>query len=161
MGHLAVSTHQRKLEIYTDGAARGNPGPSASGYAIFENGKIIKKDAFYNGRVTNNIAEYKAIIEALEWCLKNVGDAHETKITLNSDSELAIRQLNREYKTKSTQLKALYRRASELAAALGNVIFVNLRREDKHISAVDKALNILLDKHAIGNAHHVASKPST
>ncbi len=154
------SSGRRKLVIFTDGAARGNPGPSASGYMVFENGKLVKKYAFYNGSATNNTAEYNAIIAALEWCVENVSDTHSTWITLNSDSELVVRQMKGEYKTKSDLLKALHNKADELAGALGNVEFANLRRSNKYISAVDKSLNALLDNYESDN-QRAAGKPST
>src|SRR5271157_72718 len=143
--HISSQEH-RNLVIFTDGAARGNPGPSASGYMVFEDGKLIKKEAFYNGTATNNTAEYKAIIAALEWCIDNATDAQNTSITLNSDSELAVRQLTGDYKTKSSSLKALNRKAKELANKIGSVEFANLRRGNKYISTVDKSLNELLDE---------------
>ncbi len=156
-----ISTNsRRKIVIYTDGAARGNPGPSASGYMVFEDGKLIKKDAFYNGSTTNNTAEYKAIIAALEWCVKNISNVRDAWITLNSDSELVIKQMNGTYKTKSALMKALHRKAEALADSLRNVEFANLRRSDKHISAVDKSLNELLDEYE-SNQHSGAKKPST
>jgi ribonuclease HI len=161
MESSAISAHgRRKLVIFTDGAARGNPGPSASGYQVFENGKLIKKEAFYNGIATNNTAEYKAIVAALEWCVGNVSGARDTQITLNSDSELAVRQLNGDYKIKSPLLKTLHRKAKELASALKNVEFANLRRSNRYISAVDRSLNALLDNYA-GGQQRIFKKPST
>jgi ribonuclease HI len=161
MESFALSAYgRRKLVIFTDGAARGNPGPSASGYMVFEDGKVVKKEAFYNGSATNNTAEYKAVIAALEWCVGHVGDVQGTQITLNSDSELVVRQLNGLYKTKSAPMKALYRKVKELERELGNVEFANVRRSNKHISAVDGSLNDLLDSYESGQ-QRIAGKPST
>ena len=62
-----------RYTIYTDGAARGNPGESASGFSIFDaSGKEVASSSFYNGIKTNNFAEYTAIIRALEWCEANL-----------------------------------------------------------------------------------------
>lgn len=137
---------RRKLVAFTDGAARGNPGPSASGYAIFEGERRVKEDAFYNGKATNNIAEYKAVVAALEWCVENT-DHGSVSVSLNSDSELVVRQLRGAYKVKSEPLRPLHRKAMLLSNALGGVEFANLRRSNRHISAVDKALNALLDSY--------------
>jgi ribonuclease HI len=150
MEMLAAPAYEhRKLVIFTDGAARGNPGPSASGYLVFEKGRLIRKEEFYNGIATNNTAEYKAIIAALEWCAK-AEDTHKIRITLNSDSEVAVKQLNGSYKTKSASLKALNRKAKSLAESFDSVEFANVRRSNRYISAVDKALNSLLDDRESG-----------
>ena len=68
---------KREFVIFTDGAARGNPGPSASGYMIFENGKKVAEEFVFNGSKTNNYAEYNAIIMALERCKEMLKDAEE------------------------------------------------------------------------------------
>ena len=136
---------KREFVIFTDGAARGNPGPSASGYMIFENGNKIAEEFVFNGSKTNNYAEYKAIIMALERCKTMLKKADECSARLFSDSELVVKQLNGEYKLKSPDLSPLNRKVVELAAGLGRVEFENVRRENRHISEVDKNLNILLD----------------
>ncbi len=137
---------RRRLVIFTDGAARGNPGPSASGFVAFENGKVVRREEAYNGEATNNLAEYRAIAAALEWCAKFLKDPKSAHVSLNSDSELVVRQLNGEYKTKSAQMKAMNRKVSRLAGAFGMVVFENVRRSNRYASEVDKALNRLLDE---------------
>ena len=136
---------KREFVIFTDGAARGNPGPSASGYMIFENGKKVAEEFVFNESKTNNYAEYKAIIMALERCKTMLKKVDECAAKLFSDSELVVKQLNGEYKLKSPDLRPLNRKVVELAAGLGKVEFENVRRENRHISEVDKNLNILLD----------------
>ena len=136
---------KREFVIFTDGAARGNPGPSASGYMIFENGKKVAEEFVFNGSKTNNYAEYNAIIMALERCKEMLKDAEECSAKLFSDSELVVKQLNGEYKLKSQDLRPLNRKVVGLAAKLGKVEFENVRRENKHISEVDRNLNLLLD----------------
>ncbi len=59
----------RKFVVYTDGASRSNPGHSASGYIVFEDGMEVARNAVYIGKRTNNYAEYIAVINALKWCL--------------------------------------------------------------------------------------------
>ena len=69
-----------KIAIYTDGAARGNPGPSASGYSIYLSGRQIAKGEKFNGNATNNFAEYNAVILTLEWCIENVSNHRESAV---------------------------------------------------------------------------------
>lgn len=136
----------RKITIYTDGAARGNPGESASGYIIYGNGKeIFKKHEEYNGMKTNNYAEYNAIILALDWCLKNMGDPEELDITLYSDSQLVVKQLNGVYKVKSLDLLELNDRAKMMIRNFGAFKVINVPRENPGIVIVDAALNHFLD----------------
>lgn len=137
----------RKLIIYTDGAARGNPGPSASGYRICdEHGRQVKGIVAYNGMRTNNFAEYNAVILALEWCLKNVADYKGLDVLLYSDSELVVRQLNGHYKVKAEELKPLNEKAKKLSREFKSAVFKNLPREHSGIRKVDHALNVLLDR---------------
>lgn len=134
------------ITVYTDGASRGNPGPSASGYAIVVDGKIIAESSEANRKTTNNVAEYTAMIKALEWCSKNIDNNNTAKLTVVSDSELVVRQMNREYKVKSADLKPLMRRLLELVRLFGSVRFEHRPRTDPMISGVDGKLNELLDK---------------
>ena len=133
-----------RISIYTDGAARGNPGPSASGYAIYKGRQALHGHSEYNGRATNNYAEYRAIILALEWCASNL-QGQEPEMELYSDSELVIRQINGSYKIKSTSLKPLNEKVRSLVKKLKGIKFYNVSREDRRISKVDKSLNLLLD----------------
>ena len=88
------------IKIYTDGAARGNPGLAAVGYIIFRGDKLIKKNVKYIGKSTNNIAEYRAVINALRIAPKN------KEITLYSDSKLIVNQITGKFKVKKEhQLK--------------------------------------------------------
>ncbi|MEM3178086.1 MAG: ribonuclease HI family protein [Candidatus Micrarchaeaceae archaeon] len=130
--------------IYTDGASRGNPGPSASGYLILDkNSQKLSSMEIFNGVKTNNFAEYTAIIKALDWTAKNLGV--KNSVELYSDSELVIKQLNGQYKVKSQELRKLNNEAMKLAALFEECKFINVRRENRYISAVDKAINRLLD----------------
>ena len=133
-----------ELRAYTDGAARGNPGPSASGYLIYEGRKILQQRSVYNGIATNNYAEYGAVILALKWCISNF-EPKKVSLSLYSDSELVVKQLNGAYKVKSKPLKKLNDEAKILIKKFEKVRLINVRREDKNISLVDRALNSLLD----------------
>lgn len=140
---------QDKITIYTDGAARGNPGPSASGYMIYRNKRVIGKQFVYNGEATNNYAEYMAIILALEWCADNMKDMQQASMRLYSDSELVIRQINGNYKVKSKKLMDMNRAVKSLAPKFKELIFDCVSRENSGISMVDRQLNVLLDRIAI------------
>lgn len=132
--------------IYTDGAARGNPGPSASGYRIVSDGKLVHSDYAYNGERTNNYAEYHAIIMALEWCLNGLDDPATRTIRLVSDSEVVIKQLRGSYKVRAAALKSLNARARSFMREFKEIRLENRPREDKNISSVDRELNLLLDR---------------
>ncbi len=134
------------VKIYTDGAARGNPGESASGFAAFVGGKLVAFKVKYNGNATNNFAEYTAIIEALKWC-SSANLCNSCSIKLYSDSELAVKQLNKEYKIRSSSMLLLNEKVLALAKNFHDVKFNNVPRSNKGISMVDKALNDYLDRH--------------
>jgi ribonuclease HI len=134
----------RKLTVYTDGAARGNPGPSASGFMAYEGKELLHKHSEYNGKATNNFAEYTAVLLAMKWC-SNINNAKELSIDLYSDNELVVRQLNQEYKVKSKDLMPLNAQISKLISNFKIVILKNVPRENIYISAVDRSLNELLD----------------
>ncbi len=134
-----------EIIIYTDGASRGNPGKSASGFAVYEGEKLIKEDVLYNNIATNNYAEYKAVIGALTWCKNNLKNIKEINCTVYSDSQLVVNQLNRAYKVKSERILELYKKVNEIAKDFKGIKFVNVRRSDPKIERVDKNINLFLD----------------
>lgn len=112
------------LTIYTDGASLGNPGPMGIGIVIYRGDTRVEELSEYLGNGTNNIAEYTAIIKALE-------SAHrmgETEVHLKSDSQLVIRQVNNEYKVKDPKLQPLKRKIDRLCEGL-EVFFEHIPRE--------------------------------
>ena len=132
------------LYVYTDGASRGNPGESASGYLILDyRDKQLAKRVFYNGVCTNNVAEYKAIIAALKKAVAMANEGEE--LVLRSDSELVVNQLSGNYRVKDAKLRVLNTEAKRLLKKFGKRELLAVRRENRHISAVDKALNAFLD----------------
>ena len=135
------------LYLYTDGASRGNPGESASGYLILDyRDRVLAKRVFYNGVCTNNVAEYKAIIAALK---RAAGMANESEeIILHSDSELVVNQLGGHYKVKDAKLRVLNAQARSLLKKFNSYELLSVRRENRHVSAVDKELNRFLDRKA-------------
>src|SRR5881398_493972 len=99
------------VTIYTDGAARGNPGPAAFAYVIRRtDGGILEEHSQCMGETTNNVAEYTALVRALERALA----LGAKKVLLHSDSELMVKQMRGEYKVKNEGLRDLYEQASEL-----------------------------------------------
>jgi len=138
-----------KYILYTDGGARGNPGPAAAGVVVYDAKlKEIDKFAHYLGVATNNQAEYQALILGLGRIQKIVGDTHkvaETSVEVFMDSELIVKQLSGEYRVKNKDLKSLVAKAEELIAGFASVKFRHILR-DKNTLA-DKLLNRELDRH--------------
>src|SRR5262249_51058327 len=99
-----------EMTIHTDGAARGNPGPAAFAYVIQRDGQQTIKEAGLLGETTNNVAEYTALIRALEHAKKLEGK----RLQIRSDSELLVKQMNGHYRVKNAQLFDLYQEAKEL-----------------------------------------------
>ena len=120
------------LEIYIDGASKGNPGHSGVGIVIYRDGQILKRISSYIGKATNNIAEYTALIYALEEAL--LLKANSLKI--NTDSQLLARQINGSYKVKHPGLIGLYQRAVHLLSGFEKVLIKHIPREEN--SCADK-----------------------
>jgi len=129
-----------KLTIYTDGGARGNPGPAAIGAVLMdEQSKVIAQISKCIGEATNNQAEYRAVIAALQ-------KAKELKIgelDFFLDSELVVKQLKREYKVKNVDLAPLFLQVNNLVIGFKKVTFQYIRRE-QNVEA-DRLVNLALD----------------
>ena len=105
----------KRLIIFTDGASKGNPGPAAIGAIIKdEQGKVITVISQSLGRATNNHAEYRAIIAALEKAIR----LGANRVEMHSDSELVVRQINGQYRVKEASLKPLYQKVKQLQSKL-------------------------------------------
>lgn len=131
-----------KLVIFTDGGARGNPGPAAIGVVFYdENGREVGSHHECIGVATNNVAEYRAVIYAL----KMAGDKFKpNQIELNLDSELVCRQLNGQYKVKDLNLKELFYQVRDFVMESGGrVSFKHVRREQNKYA--DELVNRALD----------------
>lgn len=113
-----------KLIVYTDGASSGNPGPMGIGVVIYRDEFRVEELSEYIGVGTNNIAEYTAVIKALE-AAHQMG-AHEVHV--KTDSQLVVRQLTGEYKVKDPKLKPLKRKIDSLCKSL-DVHFEHVPRE--------------------------------
>lgn len=133
----------KKIIIYTDGGARGNPGPAAIGAVVDD-----KKYSEAIGNTTNNIAEYKAVIFALKKARHLFGGdaAKEAELEVRSDSELIVNQLNGEYKIKDKELQPLFIEVWNLKQDFKSVIFKIIRREEntEADALVNQALDTLL-----------------
>jgi len=130
----------KKAIIFTDGASRGNPGPAAIGAVIKdERGRVITTISQHIGRSTNNQAEYRAIIAALEEAIK-LGATH---VKLNSDSELVVKQINGRYKVKKLALRPLYQKIVQLVGSLEHFTIAHIPRT-QNVEA-DNLANAALD----------------
>ena len=136
---------ERRIVIYTDGASRGNPGRSASGFSV-RDGERFESHLHYNGTATNNYAEYNAIIMALEWCLRGAGEPKELALAIHSDSTIAVNQIKGSYKVRAEGLIPLQRRVRSLMGNFRSVSLTLVPRENPGIVEVDRSLNRLLDR---------------
>ena len=141
-----------KLFIYTDGGARGNPGPAAIGVVIQETSdKRQETSRRYGeaiGNATNNVAEYKAVIFGLKKAKSLLGGkkAEEAEIEVRADSELIVSQLNGKYKIKEESLKSLFIDVWNLKQDFKSVSFIHIPREKNREAdiLVNQALDTLL-----------------
>lgn len=115
----------KQLEIYIDGASKGNPGPSGIGVVIMQGEQIIENISTYIGNTTNNIAEYTALIYALQAAIK----LNAQSLKINSDSQLLCRQLNKDYKVRHPNILSLYNQVLHLVPAFKQISIVNIPRE--------------------------------
>ncbi len=133
--------------IRTDGGARGNPGPAGSGAAVerkTDSGlELVAEVSEYVGETTNNIAEYKAVIFALE-AVKANATSMPVVVDAVLDSQLIVEQMNGNYKVKNEGLKPLYHRVRELVMELGGAVTFRhvFRAENKH---ADRLVNEAID----------------
>jgi probable phosphoglycerate mutase len=137
-----------------DGASRGNPGPAAYAVVLRDaEGKIVLELAKKIGRETNNVAEYYALLAALDYAV-NQGIA---ALRIRSDSELLVRQMQGRYKVKSPELKPLHERAAKLARQIGYFTIEHVRRELNRDA--DALANVALDSGNVSNAAPTPNAP--
>ncbi|HSX17830.1 MAG TPA: reverse transcriptase-like protein [Candidatus Saccharimonadales bacterium] len=129
-----------EAKIYTDGGSRGNPGESACAYAICKmDGTVVEKSGFYIGIATNNQAEYFGFKRGLE----RARELGIDKVTLFSDSELVVKQMNGLYKVKNQELAPLNHEVKTLADSFEKITFVHVPRELN--KTTDTEVNRILD----------------
>lgn len=129
-----------KLQIYTDGGARGNPGPSGIGVVIWDDNNLVGRHSKFIGEATNNQAEYQAVILGLEQA-KKLG-AKEIDVFL--DSELVANQLNRKYKVKDSDLAPLFIKIWNLSLGFKRITYRHIPREKN--KEADKLVNEAINK---------------
>lgn len=125
----------REIEVYIDGASKGNPGPSGIGVVVCQDSQTIKNLSCYIGNATNNVAEYTALIYALQQGLM----LNAEYIKINTDSQLLSRQLNKVYKIKSPQILGLYNQVLHLMGGFKRVLVEHISRGDNR--GADKLAN--------------------
>jgi ribonuclease HI len=134
-----------KITIFTDGGARGNPGPAAAGAVIFdEKGEVLGEVSDYLGETTNNVAEYEALLRVLVLAQNMFGKNLEAMdVEIKMDSELIVRQMAGVYKVKEPSLKERYIKIKEILKSVPHHTFIHVRREfNKH---ADKLVNQAID----------------
>ena len=131
----------QKLTTYTDGGARGNPGPAGIGIVIKSGHETVASFGRYIGETTNNQAEYQALVAALERALSLGAEEVECKL----DSELVVKQMRHEYKVRDLGLQPLFLAAWNLTTSFRKVSFSHIPREQN--SEADAEVNKAIDKH--------------
>lgn len=134
-----------KIVIYSDGAARGNPGPAGAGGQIKgPAGEDLAEISEYLGEATNNVAEYKALILTLEKAIQ----FRPLKVEIRSDSELMVKQILGEYKVKNEGLKPLFEKVKHLLAKFREVDVRHIYRTEN--VRADELANEAIDKYTKG-----------
>jgi ribonuclease HI len=129
-----------KARLFTDGGARGNPGPAAYGFVLeTEDGTVLAAEGEAIGTATNNVAEYSGLIAGLQKAV----ELQVPDVEVVSDSELMVKQMRGEYRVKNEALRELYDEATALARRLGNVEYRHVKRA--HNELADKLVNDALD----------------
>jgi ribonuclease HI len=129
-----------KATLYTDGGARGTPGPAAAAYVLeTEDGTVLEARGEVIGVATNNVAEYRALVAGLAKALERGVD----EVEVVSDSELVVKQMNGEYRVKNAALVDLSLEAARLARQIGKVRYRAVRRAENELA--DRLVNEALD----------------
>ena len=129
-----------KALLYTDGGARGNPGPAAYGFVLeAEDGTVLDSRGEAIGVATNNVAEYRGLVAGLARAL----ELSVPEVEVRSDSELLVKQMTGVYRIKNEALRMLSLEASGIARQLERVEYVHVRREKNKLA--DRLVNEALD----------------
>lgn len=133
------ATSYKRVVMYTDGGSRGNPGPSAAAYVMYENEIVVDKGGKYLGITTNNIAEYEAALLGLQKALEYGADV----VDFRMDSLLVVNQMNGIFKVKNRELWPTHERIKLLENKFRRVRYTHVKREYNQIA--DAVVNELLD----------------
>ena len=129
------------VAVYTDGAARGNPGPAAIGYAIYDSaGRLVEKASKFIGRRTNSEAEY----EALLWAIERASKLTNGRARFFSDSEFMVRQVRGVYRANDARMRGFLSEVLENVRLFDSFEIAHVRREDPKIALVDGLVNATL-----------------
>lgn len=129
-----------KARLFTDGGARGNPGPAAIGGVIYTEEKELERFGVTIGSTTNNQAEYQALLYGINLALKH-GIKH---LDCYLDSELVVKQLNKEYRVKDQELAKIFAKVWNLLPQFTYIAFHHVAREKNKVA--DEMVNLALDK---------------
>jgi ribonuclease HI len=139
----AKTKRERKILVYTDGASRGNPGHAGIGFLLFdENNEKLVQDFHYIGICTNNEAEYRALLAALD----RAAEVTQDTVECYADSELMVRQLNGQYQIKSEKLMKFYDEVQSRKKMFSSVTFNHVPREHPRLRLADKLANRGIDE---------------
>lgn len=130
-----------QYELFSDGGARGNPGPAAIGVVCYRDKEIFFEITEYIGETTNNIAEYRALIAGLE----ELARRQIVEVAIYLDSELVVRQVNGQYRVKDAKLQPLYGIVQDLRQNFRIITFGHIPRIKNKIA--DSLVNKSLDEH--------------
>ena len=129
-----------KARLYTDGGARGNPGPAAYGFVLeAEDGTVLAAEGVAIGVATNNVAEYSGLVAGLRRAL----ELQLPSVEVVSDSELMVKQMRGEYRVKNAALRSLFVEANDLARKVGSVEYRHVMRAQNELA--DQLVNEALD----------------
>jgi ribonuclease HI len=131
-----------QLDVYSDGGARGNPGPAACAYVILVEKQVLKTDSRFLGVKTNNQAEYEALIAALQFA----STLNVESIICHLDSELVKKQLTGEYSVKNAELKIYWQKTRKLICEFKKISFIHVPRTNQWIEKADALVNKTLDE---------------
>lgn len=134
---------QSKVIIVTDGASRGNPGPAAVAFGIYdEDGNSLHEEADYIGNATNNEAEYVALARALDKCREYSG----WEVEHYTDSQLVVNQLEGKWAVKARNLKPLINQILDMKRSFKSMTHEQLPRENSMICRIDRLVNEKLNQ---------------
>ena len=130
-----------KVNVFIDGASRGNPGPAGVGVVIFDGeGNVLEEGFRFLGERTNNQAEYEALILGL----KKVREIGSPRVKIHSDSELLVKQMRGEFRIKNEGLKPLFQKAADLFDTIPDVEIVHIPRDQN--KRADQLANFSIDR---------------
>lgn len=134
---------QQKIYLNCDGGSRGNPGPAAIGVVLWnENHKKIIGHKECIGETTNNVAEYRSLLKALELAAQYT----KNEVIVSMDSELVVRQMKGIYKIKKEHLVELHKKVKEAEKAFKTIIYIHVPRTNSYQKEADRLVNEALDE---------------